>query len=140
MNEEERQTQPQPSTGGPAAQGGPERKEIGSNRAHWALEDTDPELAEKIRKSLRTVVDPEIGIDVVTLGLVRDLRKTDEGLHMVMILTTPFCPYGPALLEMARQKVEQVSGQPTTLEIGREMWDLSMVEDGEVLKQWGLWM
>lgn len=132
---EERTLQPQPTP----QQDDPQKHEIGSNRAHWAIEDTDPALAEKIRQSLRTVVDPEIGIDVVTLGLVRDIRKTDEGLHMVMILTTPFCPYGPALLEMSRQKVEHVTGLPTTLEIGREIWDLSMVEDGEILKQWGLW-
>jgi metal-sulfur cluster biosynthetic enzyme len=82
-------------------------------------------------------VDPEIGLNVVELGLIRDLVLSDEKAHVVMIMTTPFCPYGPALLEMARQKVEGGLKQPTTIEIGMEMWDPSMMEEGAGA-DWGL--
>ncbi len=123
----------------PAAPKPPSPETIGTNRPKWDLEDQDPKLAEEIKKTLRTVVDPELGVDIITLGLVRNVQVTDDEAKITMILTTPFCPYGPALLEMARQKVEMVVKKPTTLELGQEVWDMSMLEDGEILKQWGLW-
>lgn len=107
------------------------------NRPKWQAEETHPELADKVRQALRAVVDPEIGLDVVALGLIRDLQIGEEEANLVMILTTPFCPYGPALLEMARQKAEQAIGKPTRIEIGTEMWDMSMMED-QALAKWGL--
>ncbi len=117
----------------------PSPEQIGTNRPRWDVEDTHPELVEDLKKALRTVVDPELGVDIVALGLVRNVQVTDDEAKITMILTTPFCPYGPALLEMARQKVEMVVKKPTTLEIGNEVWDMTMLEDGEILKQWGLW-
>lgn len=121
----------------PPAQSQPEGQNPPPNRPKWAIEETHPELAEEIRKALRTVVDPEIGLDIIALGLVRNVQITDEGANVVMILTTPFCPYGPALLEMARQKVERVVGKPTTIEVGTEIWDRSMMED-DALAMWGM--
>ena len=103
----------------------------------WQAEITHPQLAESARSALREVQDPEIGLNVIELGLVRDLIITPEKAHFVMIMTTPFCPYGPALLVMSRQKVEQALKQPTTIEIGMEMWDPSMMEDGAGA-EWGL--
>lgn len=103
----------------------------------WQAESTHPELAETVRESLREVVDPEIGLNVIELGLIRDLIIHDDSAHMIMILTTPFCPYGPALLEMARQKAEAALSLPTTIEIGMEMWDPTMMEEGAGA-DWGL--
>jgi metal-sulfur cluster biosynthetic enzyme len=95
------------------------------------------EKREQVMTALREVLDPEIGLNVVELGLVRDLEIEDDHAHLVMIMTTPFCPYAPHLLEMSRQKVQDTLGVPTTIEIGMEMWDPSMAEDG-ILGQWGL--
>lgn len=103
----------------------------------WQAESTHPELAETVRESLREVVDPEIGLNVIELGLIRDLIINDDSAHMIMILTTPFCPYGPALLEMARLKAETALSLPTTIEIGMEMWDPTMMEEGAGA-DWGL--
>ena len=55
-----------------------------------------------------------------------------------MILTTPFCPYGPAMLDMTRNKAQQSLNLPTTIEMGMEMWDLSMMEEG-VGGDWGMY-
>jgi metal-sulfur cluster biosynthetic enzyme len=99
-------------------------------RLVWEADSTHPEKAERVREALREVVDPEIGLSVIELGLVRDLSITDEDVRMRMIMTTPFCPYGPALLEMTRSKAEQAAELPTTIEIGMEMWDPSMMEEG----------
>jgi metal-sulfur cluster biosynthetic enzyme len=103
----------------------------------WQAEVTHPKIAEAARESLRTVVDPEIGLNVIELGLIRDVTISDEEAHVLMILTTPFCPYGPALLEMTRQKVEQAVDLPTTIEVGMEMWDPTMMEEGAGA-EWGL--
>lgn len=103
----------------------------------WQAESTHPEVAEQAREALRQVVDPEIGLNVIELGLIRDMNVDDEKVHFVMILTTPFCPYGPALLEMSRQKVEEAVKMPTTVEIGMQMWDPTMMEEGAGA-EWGL--
>ncbi|OGO70136.1 MAG: hypothetical protein A2Z37_01650 [Chloroflexi bacterium RBG_19FT_COMBO_62_14] len=96
----------------------------------WEVDSTHPEKADLMRVALREVVDPEIGLNVVELGLVRDISMTETEAHLRMIMTTPFCPYGPALLEMTRSKAEGAAGLPTTIEIGMEMWDPGMMEEG----------
>ncbi len=103
----------------------------------WQVESTHPKLAEQAKDALCDVVDPEIGLNIIELGLVRDVSINNDEAHVVMILTTPFCPYGPALLEMARKKVEEALSLPTTIEVGMEMWDPTMMEEGAGA-DWGL--
>lgn len=104
----------------------------------WEIDSTDPEKAEIVRQSLREVLDPELGLSVIELGLIRKVALQDAELHIEMILTTPFCPYGPALLEMTRSKAEEASATPTKIEIGPQMWDPSMMEGGAGAA-WGLY-
>jgi metal-sulfur cluster biosynthetic enzyme len=53
---------------------------------------------ELVRAALSEVYDPEIGIDIVSLGLVYDTRIDDEGVLTIdMTLTTPYCPLGPII-------------------------------------------
>ncbi len=53
---------------------------------------------ERIIEELQTVFDPEIGLDVYTLGLIYDIEIVDEKhVKVTMTYTTPLCPYGPAL-------------------------------------------
>jgi metal-sulfur cluster biosynthetic enzyme len=92
---------------------------------------------ELVREALREVMDPEIGLNVVELGLLREMDIQDDHAHILMIMTTPFCPYAPQLLEMSRRKVQDTLGVPTTIEVGMEIWDPSMAEEG-VLSDWGL--
>jgi metal-sulfur cluster biosynthetic enzyme len=103
----------------------------------WQADSTNPQLAEETKEALREVVDPEIGLNIIELSLIRDVAIEEDKAHVVMILTTPFCPYGPALLEMAREKAESAVNQPTTIEIGMQMWDPTMMEEG-VGADWGL--
>ncbi len=103
----------------------------------WQVDSTHPEKAEKLRDALREVVDPEIGLNIIELGLIRDVLVAEDKANVTMILTTPFCPYGPALLDMTRQKAEKSLNLPTTIEMGMEMWDFSMMEEGAGA-DWGL--
>lgn len=103
----------------------------------WQADVTHPQLAEETKEALREVLDPEIGLNIIELGLIRDVTIEDNKAHVFMILTTPFCPYGPALLEMARTKAENAIKQPTTIELGIQMWDPTMMEEG-VGADWGL--
>jgi metal-sulfur cluster biosynthetic enzyme len=110
--------------------------EIPTPNPIWEADSTHPELSAKVRQALREVVDPEIGLSVVELGLIRDLAVDEQGARLKMILTTPFCPYGPALIEMTRAKAEQAAEVATKIELAPEMWDPSMMEEGAA-SAWG---
>jgi metal-sulfur cluster biosynthetic enzyme len=91
----------------------------------------------EVFEGLRQVVDPEIGLNIVELGLVRKVDISPESVHLTMILTTPFCPYGPQLLEQSRKVAEQVAGVPATIEMGSDLWDPTFMEEGAG-GDWGL--
>lgn len=97
-------------------------------------------VAEKeanLREALRAVIDPEIGMNIVELGLIRQIDIQEDRAHVTMIMTTPFCPYAPQLLEQTRRTSQDFLGVPATIEMGMEMWDPSMMEDGAA-SDWGL--
>ena len=94
---------------------------------------------EEILEALRSVIDPEIGLNVVELGLIRRVDKDDEkqGVKITMILTTPFCPYGPQLISQVRSVADKVVPGTVAVELGTELWDPSMMEEGAG-GDWGL--
>ena len=94
---------------------------------------------EELIETLRSVIDPEIGLNVVELGLIRNLDIDDEkdSVKITMILTTPFCPYGPQIIEQVRVVSTQVLKGGVEVEIGTELWDPSMMEEGAG-GDWGL--
>lgn len=107
------------------------------NRPPWKIDTTHPGLVESVTDAFREVVDPEIGLNIIQLGLIRDVTIADDSALVKMILTTPFCPYGPAMLETTRQKAESALNMPTHIDLGMDVWDFSMMEEG--LGDWGLY-
>jgi metal-sulfur cluster biosynthetic enzyme len=95
-------------------------------------------MEEQIRTALRSVVDPELGMNVIELGLIRKLDILPDMTEITMLLTTPFCPYGPAMLEQVRRATEKATDKPARVTMAMEMWDPSMMEGGAP-KEWGLW-
>ncbi len=86
---------------------------------------------EEVMEAMRTVIDPEIGLNIVELGLIRNLEFNEDGnAKVTMILTTPFCPYGPQIIQQTRMTVDAVMGGGSVVEMGLEMWDPSMMEEG----------
>jgi metal-sulfur cluster biosynthetic enzyme len=112
--------------------------ETAKNKVIWQIESTYPDLVDRLRETLRQVVDPEIGLNIIELALVLDVVVQNNQATVHMILTTPFCPYGPAMLEMTRAKAQEALKIPTIIEMGAEMWDFSYMEEGAGA-DWGMW-
>jgi metal-sulfur cluster biosynthetic enzyme len=56
-------------------------------------------LADKVKSNLRRVIDPEIGINIVDLGLVYDIDVNEENdVQVIMTLTAPNCPFGEMIM------------------------------------------
>lgn len=66
---------------------------------------------EMVRAALKNVLDPEIGLDIVNLGLIYrvDILEDGKTVDIDMTLTTPACPAGPYIIEQARQEVLSLS-------------------------------
>jgi len=94
---------------------------------------------ELLIESLRSVVDPEIGLNIVELGLIREVEidQEQDKADITMILTTPFCPYGPAIIEQVRVVGNSIMEGGINVQIGTELWDPSMMEEGAG-GDWGL--
>lgn len=94
---------------------------------------------EELLEVLRSVIDPEIGMNVVELGLIRktEINEAEDTAKITMILTTPFCPYGPQIIEQVRSVSGTVIEGDVIVEIGTELWDPSMMEEGAG-GDWGL--
>ena len=77
---------------------------------------------EKIMEALKSVYDPEIGIDIVNLGLIYDLSVDDSGnVSIKMTLTTPACPLAGTVEEAVRAVVSAIDGvESVNVEI---VWD-----------------
>jgi metal-sulfur cluster biosynthetic enzyme len=105
---------------------------------HWDIHDTHPELVEPLRAKLAEIVDPEIALNVIQLGLIRKVSIVDKEARLYVVLTTPFCPYGPAMLEVIKQKATEALNVSVALELGPEMWDFSFMEDPGAL-DWGIY-
>ncbi len=65
---------------------------------------------EEVIEVLKKVYDPEIQLDIWSLGLVYDIKIEGNRITIVMSLTSPVCPYGPELMNDARRQVSAISG------------------------------
>jgi metal-sulfur cluster biosynthetic enzyme len=90
----------------------------------------------ELRKALEEVVDPEINLSIIELGLVREIDQSVEPLQVSMLLTTPFCPYAPQILAQVKAVVERVTGKPANVEILPEQWTPEMMPDPSLLGRW----
>ncbi len=110
----------------------PMKAENPEKTAVWDIETSHPDLLEKVEIALKNVIDPEIGMNILELGLVRNVSIDAESdkANVNMIMTTPFCPYAPAILEAARTETAEALSKETTIEMGMEMWDLSYMGEG----------
>ena len=63
-----------------------------------------------ILEALQPVIDPEIGMSVVDLGMIREVGIEGDTIEVKMVLTTPFCPLAGVITEQVRQAAAAVPG------------------------------
>ena len=83
----------------------------------------EAEKQEKILNALQGVLDPEIGISVIDLDLIREVRFAPEEVEIRMVLTTPFCPYGPMLINQIQSVSEQAAEMPVKVTLLPDKWE-----------------
>jgi metal-sulfur cluster biosynthetic enzyme len=65
---------------------------------------------EDVYETLEEVIDPELGLDFVSLGLVYDVNIEGEEVYVTFTLTTPACPIGPQVSEQMKEFVGDLPG------------------------------
>ncbi|MBX9666254.1 MAG: metal-sulfur cluster assembly factor [Candidatus Obscuribacterales bacterium] len=93
-----------------------------------------------VRENLRTVVDPELGISIVDLGLIYDVKVDDSNVNVKMTLTSPACPLGATIQAQAHTAVQKL---PWVKEIKIELvwsprWDPRTMSSEEAQMQLGI--
>ena len=95
---------------------------------------TNGEVTEDtVKEALRGVMDPELHLDVVTLGLIRTVDVASTPVQVKMLLTTPFCPYGPWLVQQVKETTEHATAREAKVEVVPEQWNPEMMEDPTLL-------
>ena len=88
---------------------------------------------ETIREALRGVLDPELHLDVIALGLIKSIDIEAQPVDLKMLLTTPFCPYGPWMVQQVKETAEKAAGTDVKVEVVAEQWSPEMMEDPTLL-------
>jgi metal-sulfur cluster biosynthetic enzyme len=76
-----------------------------------------------ILDALRGVVDPEIGMNVVELALIKQILLGKDETEIKMILTTPFCPYAGSMIQQVKEQAESVVDHDVKVTLLAERWD-----------------
>jgi metal-sulfur cluster biosynthetic enzyme len=114
-------TEPNRAPGDTAPNGAPESAAAPGTAPLFDAERRATELA--ILDALRAVVDPEIGMNVVELALIKQILLGQNETEIKMILTTPFCPYAGSMIQQVQEQVESVVEHPVKVTLLAERWD-----------------
>lgn len=96
------------------------------------MSETEVPMRERVYEALRGVIDPEIGLDIVTLGMVYDVAFEGEAVEVTFTLTTPGCPMEAAItggIHSALSAVEGISEVRPNL-VWEPRWHPGLVEPG----------
>ena len=72
---------------------------------------------ERAVEAIKTCNDPELGVDVWTLGLIYKLEIQKENVMIDMTFTTPMCPYGPLLVEQIKDALIKAGATSVDIEV-----------------------
>lgn len=91
---------------------------------------TDPRV-EEMREALRDVIDPELGYNVVDLGLIYSIQVEGGRCEIIMTMTTPGCPAAGYIEGGVRERARQVEGidEVDVAVVWMPPWEPSMMSD-----------
>ena len=80
---------------------------------------------DEVMTALYDITDPEIGMSIVDLDLIKHIEIGSEGTptEIKMVLTTPFCPWAGELIQTVKQKAEEVVGPPVKVTLLADRWE-----------------
>ena len=97
---------------------------------------------EKILETLKPIVDPEIGISIVDLGLIynAEYKEDTKKVHIDMTLTSPMCPVGPQLMAAVHTKAAGIEGvQDAEIKlVWTPKWDPKIMASEDAKDQLGI--
>ncbi|MBS3117203.1 DUF59 domain-containing protein [Candidatus Woesearchaeota archaeon] len=70
-----------------------------------------------IEEVFKKYCDPELGIDVWTLGLIYDLKVDEKKVFVLLTFTSPFCPYGPEMIDTLREMIKERGVSEVVMEV-----------------------
>ena len=90
---------------------------------------TQEEYMPRIVEKLKEFYDPEISVDIYNLGLIYDVKVTEDGyVHVLMSLTSAFCPAADIIPQDVKMKVESIPGLKCKVKITMQpQWDRDMI-------------
>ena len=87
---------------------------------------------DRVREILRQVIDPEVGVNIVDLGLVYRIDSNAAGVRVEMTMTSPACPLGEMIVDEARAVLAAGfpgSGEPDISLVWNPPWEPSMMSE-----------
>jgi metal-sulfur cluster biosynthetic enzyme len=87
---------------------------------------------QEVRGALHNVIDPEVGLNIVDLGLIYGVEISADKLHIDLTMTTPACPMSEMILDNARQALASLVPEGTEIELNlvwEPPWDASRMSE-----------
>jgi metal-sulfur cluster biosynthetic enzyme len=96
---------------------------------------------ELVREALKNVIDPELRLSIVDLGLVYEVEIKDSTVKVIYTLTTPACPLGPVIDEQIQDVLGDLPGMEEVITeiVFSPPWDPRTMASDEIKMQLGIW-
>ena len=109
------------------------------DRFSWLFSNASPDVFE----ALKSVVDPEIGLEIVELGLVYSAEFENDGKKVIvrMTLTSPMCPFGPQIIQQADDAIKALPcvEESEVKVVWEPQWDPRTMASEDVKDKLGIW-
>ena len=72
---------------------------------------------EQLIEIFKSYMDPELGIDVWTLGLIYETKIEDKKVSIKLTFTSPFCPYGPQMVADLERQIKEKGAEEVRIDV-----------------------